>query len=227
MKLGDIIWFFVLSIIVVFILGSEKIAFLSDHGLTFRALTANYPYIMGFFKVAILATMGELLAIRIATSDWKKPNGMLMKSFVWGLLGLGFVIAFPLFAGGVKALMTAHLMPDFGNNIFMTALLTSAFMNLVFGPTFMCGHRITDTYIDLAGGKISNLSKVSLAQVTGTIDWNGLIGFVLVKTIPIFWIPAHTITFCIPPEYRVVMAAMLSICLGVILSYAKRKQATK
>jgi hypothetical protein len=43
------------------------------------------------------------------------------------------------------------------------------------------------------------------------------------KTIPLFWIPAHTITFSLPPEYRVLMASFLSIALGGILAFAKRR----
>jgi hypothetical protein len=53
-------------------------------------------------------------------------------------------------------------------------------------------------------------------------------GFVFKKTIPFFWIPAHTITFLLPPELRVLFAAALGIVLGVILALAslKRNEAT-
>ena len=59
--------------------------------------------------------------------------------------------------------------------------------------------------------------------MTNRIDWNGFVSFVVVKTIPLFWIPAHTVTFMLAPEYRVVVAAFLSIALGGILSFAKKK----
>ena len=55
------------------------------------------------------------------------------------------------------------------------------------------------------------------------INWDDFISFVLVKTIPIFWIPAHTITFLLPPEHRVLSAAFLSTALGGILAFAKKK----
>ena len=77
-------------------------------------------------------------------------------------------------------------------------------MNLSFAPTMMAFHRITDTFIDLKVGNEGE--KVTLGQVVKKIDWDGFVSFVLVKTIPIFWIPAHTITFLLPPEYRVLMA---------------------
>ncbi|GAB1473896.1 hypothetical protein MASR2M69_13370 [Bacteroidota bacterium] len=40
--------------------------------------------------------------------------------------------------------------------------------------------------------------------------------FVVGKTIPLFWIPAHTITFLLPDTYKVIFAASLSIVLGLI-----------
>jgi hypothetical protein len=36
-----------------------------------------------------------------------------------------------------------------------------------------------------------------------------------------FWIPAQTVTFSLPPEFRILIAALLSICLGVILALAR------
>ena len=49
--------------------------------------------------------------------------------------------------------------------------------------------------------------------------------FVVGKTIPFFWIPAHTVTFLLPPEYRVFVAALLSIALGLILALASSRHA--
>jgi len=68
--------------------------------------------------------------------------------------------------------------------------------------------------------------SATLSDVVKRIDWDGFISFVLVKTIPIFWIPAHTITFLLPSEYRVLWAAFLSIALGAILAFAKKKKQT-
>jgi hypothetical protein len=45
-------------------------------------------------------------------------------------------------------------------------------------------------------------------------------GFVFKKTIPLFWFPAHTITFLLPAHLQVLFAAVLSIFLGIILSVA-------
>ena len=107
--------------------------------------------------------------------------------------------------------------------IVLKAFYTSAIMNLAFAPTFMAFHRYTDTLIDMVCGEGRKMDGISLPEVTDRIDWRGFIGFVVLKTIPFFWIPAHTVTFLLPPEYRILVAALLSIALGAILAYAKRK----
>jgi hypothetical protein len=98
-------------------------------------------------------------------------------------------------------------------------------MNLSFAPSMMGLHRITDTYADLRF--IEKQKNLKLKQVVGKVDWNNFISFVVFITIPGFWIPAHTVTFLLPPEYRVLMAAFLSIALGGILSFAKAKDLKK
>jgi hypothetical protein len=195
----------------------------------FMSATAAHPYLMGFVKVSILATMGELLAVMISNGEFKLPKGIVYRFIIWGFLGMTFVIVFDLFANGVmgsmkKGILLPSIKTDSLSGKFIFAFFTSTFMNLAFAPTFMAFHRVTDTFIDLGEGKLSKIVKVKLSEVVKTIDWNGYIGFVVVTTIPIFWIPAHTITFMLPPEYRVLMAAFLSIALGAILATAKRKK---
>jgi hypothetical protein len=218
-KKKDLIWLGILFVI----------GFLLMYPLTNEIYTtANkaHPYIMGFIKVSILATMGEVLALRIVTGDYKKPVGIIYKFIVWGFLGMGFVIAFDIFANGVTGSMKKGLLPSGVADTFSAKLLfaffTSAFMNLIFAPTFMTVHRLTDTFIDLGQGQFSKIKRVKLKAVTDKIDWYGFMSFVVFKTIPMFWIPAHTITFLLPGEYRVLMAALLSLVLGVILAYSKR-----
>lgn len=214
MKKGDLIWISGLLAFVAFVV------YPPTHAI-FNAATVSHPYLMGFTKFFILATMGELMAIRIVTGDYKKPVGLLQRAVIWGIIGFGIVAIFGIFSGGVTGLVEKGLLPGKGNAI-LTAFFISAFMNTCFAPAMMIGHRITDTWIDLAyAGKGK---KVTLKDITSTIDWNNLVGFVLFKTIPFFWIPAHTITFLLPAEYRVLMAAFLSIALGAILAFSKRKK---
>lgn len=220
MKKGDLLWIGGLLAVIAFLL-------IPTTHEVFISMTTNHPYIMGFIKVAILATMGEVLAIRIVAGDYSTPVGVIWRMIIWGFLGMAFALVFPLFAGGVAAAKAGGLLPAFAEGSFaatlFTAFMISCCMNIIFAPTMMGFHRLTDTYIELANGKLGNLKNVSLGQVTRAIDWKGLVGFVYFKTIPVFWIPAHTITFLLPAEYRVLMAAFLSIALGGILAFAKRR----
>jgi len=217
MKKYDLLWLF--SIIVVFML----LIFPSTHSI-FIAATASHPFLMGFVKFAFLATMGELLALRLVQGEWKIPKGLLYKAFIWGFLGMTIVLVFDVYATGVAGSIKKGLLPSLGGNLGF-AFLTSALMNCLFAPTFMAFHRITDTYIDLGKGKLSLILKVKLSEVIKHIDWDGYVRFVVLKTIPFFWIPAHTVVFILPAEYRVLAAAFLSIALGGILAFAKKRSA--
>jgi hypothetical protein len=186
----------------------------------FVAATGAHPYLVGFAKFLVLATMGELLAVRIAAGAWKAPRGLVYRALVWGLLGAAIVLVFEVFASGVGAAQAKGLLPFAGSRPAF-AFFVSAVMNLSFAPAMMLAHRLTDTLIDMKCE--SPGSRVALGDIALRIDWKGFVGFVLFRTIPFFWIPAHTITFLLPPEYRVLAAALLSIALGAILAFAKRR----
>jgi hypothetical protein len=223
MKKYDFLWLAVLAGITIFLVAPDT------HRIFFT-LSAAHPYLMGFAKFLVLASMGELLAIRITSGDWKVPAGMAYRAVIWGLIGMLIVIVFEFFSSGVLSAMKKGLLPAFGDGLghrLAFAFFTSAFMNGLFAPTFMAAHRVTDTFIDLGNGRWREMRRVTLSQVTAKIDWRGFLGFVVGKTIPFFWIPAHTITFLLPPEYRILAAAFLSIALGGILAFAKRKAAVR
>jgi hypothetical protein len=199
------------------------LAFLLLYPLTrdlFIGFTSAHTYLGGFIKFAILATLGELLAIRIVTGGWTMPKGVGYRMVVWGFLGMAIVLVFTIYSSGVGSAMERVLLPG-QDSALAFAFLTSTIMNLTFGPVMMVFHRITDTYIDLRYR--GNLQRIRLADVMETIDWRGFYSFVLCKTIPLFWIPAHTITFLVAPEYRVLLAAALSVALGLILAFSKKK----
>lgn len=194
----------------------------------FVANSASHPLIMAFIKFFVLGTMGEVLGGRIVAGDWKKPVGLFWRAVVWGLLGIIISMAFTIFSTGVTALIAKGMLPMFAEGTMgakvLTAFFISLFMNAIFAPPMMGAHKITDTYIDLAGGQLGKMSSVKLSEVVDAIDFQGLVGFVFFKTIPFFWVPAHTITFLLPPVYRVLMAAFLGIALGAILGFAKKKK---
>lgn len=188
--------------------------------------TRAHPYAMGFLKFAILASLGELLAIRVVAGAWKLPAGPAWRVVVWGLLGAALALLFPVYATGVPAAIGAGLLPVLPGTLgakVATAFWVSTVMNLSWGVALMLLHRLTDTWLDLAGGALARVPSVGIEAVAAAIDWKGFLGFVLLKTIPLFWIPAHTVTFLLPPELRVLFAAFLSLSLGGILAFAKRR----
>jgi hypothetical protein len=135
---------------------------------------------------------------------------------------MAIVLMFEVFAAGVTSAMAEGLLPGRESKLAF-AFSVSATMNLTFGPALMFLHRMTDTFIDLtyeAGAR-----RVGLRDVVRRIDWPGFVSLVLLKTIPFFWIPAHTVTFLLPAELRVLAAALLSMALGAILAFAKRRTA--
>jgi hypothetical protein len=202
---------------------------------------AAHPYIWSFIKFAVLATIGECIGLRIRTGNYyTKGFGILPRAFVWGILGLMIKAAFVIFAAGAP-MMLASLgvkfpaeLPNPGailsQSIFVShswlqvlaAFTFSATMNVFFAPMFMTLHKITDAHIGETGGSIVKFftHKIRFGYHLKNMNWDVMWGFVFTKTIVFFWIPAHTINFLLPPEFRVLVAAILGIVLGIILAVA-------
>ena len=212
MKKGDIIWLILILAIVFFLLIPQT----RD---MFELATNAHPYLMGFIKFAILATMGEFLTLRIVNKKWKKPVGVPYRIIVWGFLGVVIVLVFDLFNSGVKEMLSNGMLPGKSSG-FTLAFFTSLLMNSFFAPTMMAFHSITDAYIDLSHKQ--NKSILNLKEVISAIRWHHFVSFVVLKTIPFFWIPAHTIVFLLPDTYRIITAAFLSVALGAILAFANK-----
>ncbi|HOM68122.1 MAG TPA: hypothetical protein PLA02_06005 [Brevefilum fermentans] len=213
--LTDLLWMLVLLLITAFLV-------IPHTRQIFIQLTNNHPYGMGFIKFAILASMGELLALRLAAGAWEKPGGFVFKVIVWGVIGVLITFMFSLYSAGVTAILQPATPPNGFLSALLIAFLTSATMNLTFGIVFMAAHRISDAYIELR----LHHKKPSFHDLVQTIDWNAFITFVVGKTIPLFWVPAHTIVFMLPNYLRVIVAAYLSIALGMILAYSKHRKGT-
>ncbi|MEX1377747.1 MAG: hypothetical protein AB1Z23_09805 [Eubacteriales bacterium] len=214
-RLGDLVWLLAAAAFFsIFVIPQTKEVSM--------AFIGNHPFIAGFIKYFILASMGELLAQRIAIGEWKKTKGFVPKAFFWGIIGVVITFMFTLFPFGVQAMIDKGLIPIAAGYVgtLLTAFYTSIVANCAFGPIFMAVHRISDAKIEAAADK----KKMSIMDAVRSIDWVEFIRFIVGKTIPIFWVPALTITFLIPTEYRILFAAALSIALGVILTVAKRKK---
>jgi len=212
--------------------------FLSEPVFQFyNAFNKEHGMITSFIKFAILATMGESLGLRIKSGVYNKTGfGLIPRAIVWGLLGLTINMAFIIFAKGAPQFL-AYLGVDLGVAVpedvlkgnmsaikLLAAFTISATMNLIFAPIMMTLHKITDTHITNNGGTIAGLFKpIKMKEIFVNLNWDIQWSFVFKKTIPFFWIPAHTITFMLPAEYRVLFAALLGIVLGVLLSVASLK----
>jgi len=203
----------------------------------------DYWLITSFLKFALLSTLGESLGLRIGEGVYNKPGfGLIPRAIVWGFLGIGIKMAFVIFATGTPTLLSNFFglknaaesmkVPDFidaidaglGGSRLITAFAISTFMNLIFAPVFMTLHKITDSHILSHQGKLKGFfSPIAFGKIFPSLNWFVQWDFVFKRTIPFFWIPAHTITFLLPPQYRLVFAAMLGVVLGMLLAIAAQK----
>ncbi len=192
------------------------------------------PMSMAFLKFGILATFGEVLGLRIKTGKYTSPGfGLMPRAIVWGFLGMWIAAAMGIFRSGVPAFMDKfavfHGMAeamggDFSGMKLLGAFFISLMMNTSFAPVFMTLHKITDSHISNLEGKISCLwNPIPIRKIIPNLNWDVQWNFVFKKTIPFFWIPAHTITFILPAHFQVLFAALLGVALGVILSIATIK----
>ena len=187
MKKGDFIWgALFLAFCVVLVIPSSREAFI--------AFTDTYKLIGGFLKFSILASMGGMLATRVGTGEWTFSSYFLTRAVIWGLFGMLITMIFTIYATGVVKLQEVGLLPFEGASLAF-AFFTATLMNVTFAPTFMYAHRITDTYLDMRHEAVQD---ITLTKIVQRIDTVGFVTFVVMKTIPIFWIPAHTLTFLLP-----------------------------
>ena len=229
MKRQDLLFALVmLAIFLPFFLFEPAYAWYTD-------FNGNHPMVMAFLKFGILATLGEMLGCRISTGNYTTPTfGVVPRMVVWGVLGVVISMAMTVFSIGIPGFIAKmggeELVVAFGTEgiswgKFVVALSISVMMNTFFAPVFMTFHKITDTHIAECGGSVKALFKpIPMRRLISTLNWERQWGFIFKKTIPLFWYPAHTITFMLPAEYRVLFAALLGVALGVILAIGARKK---
>lgn len=217
-----------LAIFVPFFLSPELYAW-------YKTFNAEHAMIMAFLKFGILSTLGEMLGCRISTGSYTHQTfGMLPRMVVWGLLGMAISMAMTVFSAGIPAFITnmggSELVASFyaeglSWGKFVVALAISVMMNTFFAPVFMTFHKITDAHIAECGGSLKALiTPIPMQRLIKGINWDVQWGFIFKKTIPLFWYPAHTITFMLPGELRVLFAALLGVALGVILAIGLKKK---
>lgn len=200
----------------------------------YQEFNTEHGMAMSFIKFAILSTMGELLGLRISTGNYyQRGFGIIPRALVWGILGMGINMAFIIFSTGVPAVVAymgvshpeALMQGSLCIEKVALALAISTTLNCIFAPVFMTLHKITDTHILATGGTLRGFfTPFRMGETMQHLNWRVQWGFVFKKTIPLFWIPAHTITFLLPGESRVLFAALLGVALGVILAIANRRK---
>lgn len=200
----------------------------------YKSFNASHGMVMSFLKFAILSTLGEMIGLRISAGVYThKTFGIIPRMVVWGFLGMGINMAMIVFSKGVPLFMEYMGMEDashiingeFGVSKVIIALAISVAMNTIFAPVFMTFHKITDTHIGNCKGSVRTLiTPIPMTRIITGLNWAVLWSFVFKRTIPLFWYPAHTITFLLPPEMRVLFAAFLGIVLGVLLAVAALKK---
>ena len=216
--------------------------FLSEQIYNFyRDFNHDHPFLISFIKFAILSTLGEVIGLRIRTGKYNTPGfGILPRAIVWGVLGVGIKMAFIIFGQGAPRMLAVMglqfpydnpadiLANSFPEGIswlqLLTAFAVSVTMNTFFAPVFMTVHKITDTHILNNGGTLRGFfTPIPFGRIMQEMNWKVQWSFVFKRTIPLFWYPAHTITFLLPADFRILFAALLGIALGVILSIASLK----
>jgi hypothetical protein len=224
MKKQDLIFFSIIVLIFLPFVISDPLY------RSYTQFNSSHGFLMSFLKFAILASYGEVLGLRIRTGRYDlKGFGLLPRIIVWGFLGLAIKAAFILFSAGAPAILS-YLGMDHPADVLagemswgklLVAFTVSLTLNLTFSPVLMTFHRISDTHIMLNGGELrSFFIQPDIRSILTGFDWNMHWGFVLKRSIPLFWIPAHTITFLLPVDFQILFAAMLGVVLGVILAFA-------
>lgn len=211
---GDLLWFLLLFCWILLLLVPSARSY-------FISATESRPYMGGFIKFAILATMGDLMGVRILNAHWVIPKNLYQKMIVWGVIGMMVTLVFSVYMGGVAFAQSIGRLP-FDGYVLAHAFLGSLIMNVTFGPMMYIYHMYGDKLIE----SIFSNKKVTVRELVDNTDWYTLVSFSWLKTCIFIWIPCHTIVFLLPSEYRVLASAFLSILLGLIIAYSKKDKRT-
>ncbi|MBM7558770.1 hypothetical protein [Marinitoga litoralis] len=161
------------------------------------------PLVSAMIQFAILGTAGDVVS-KIITKNKISIFKVIYSIFVWGILGVIIKFAFTGFNGFVSELVAHNYLPS--GKIYQ-AFFKSLFTNAFFGPWLIVIHRFLD-----------NLSKLK-------VPTDGIKGAML--TLLWFWLPAHTVTFSLPIEWQITLAAVWSFVLGLILGFFSNKKNKK
>lgn len=164
------------------------------------------PLLSAAIQFAILGTLGEIISFSLQKSRFSLPGTgwqIAGKILAWALLGIIIKYGFAGMKGFTQALLDHDLLPAFFGGGIGRAFAVSLFTNILFGPQMMAFHRLEDNLI------LGEKGFAGITRAWWTLIW--------------FWIPAHTITFSLPADYQIGLAAVWSLALGIILGASKAK----
>lgn len=174
---------------------------------SYRLWVLAHPYLSAAIQFGLLGTLGELVAASLKARRPTlpcTPLQLLLKVLAWALLGLVIKAGFVGMKGFTRALLDHHILPAFLSSGIGWAFSLSTLTNLFFGPQMMLFHRLEDNLI------LRRRGFEGMMPAIRTLVW--------------FWIPAHTLTFSLPPEFQVGLAALWSLALGVILGLGSSRR---
>lgn len=167
---------------------------------------AANPLIAAAIQFGLLGTLGEIISHTIVSRRPGLPctiGQLLAKILGWAVLGLIIKYGFTGMKGFTGALVQHHLLPAFCATGIGWAFAVSVLTNTFFGPQMMAFHRLTDNLILRRSG------FAGIQRAWWTLLW--------------FWIPAHTLTFSLPHDYQIGLAAIWSVVLGIIMGLSAQK----
>jgi hypothetical protein len=166
------------------------------------------PLTSAAIQFAILGTLGETISRSLQHHRWTLPGTpvqVVQKLLAWAVLGVVIKYGFVGMRGFVSSLIEHNLLPQAFSGGLLGAHALSVATNLMFGPQMMFFHRIEDNLI------VQQWNWTGLRKAWLTLLW--------------FWIPAHTLTFMLPREYQIGLAAVWSVALGVIMGLTTPRMA--
>ena len=162
------------------------------------------PLLSAAIQFAVLGTLGEILSESAKKRKLAIPctvPQLLGKVIAWALLGIIIKYGFAGMKGFTRALLEHGMLPQVFASGIGWAFGVSVLTNIFFGPQMMFFHRLEDNLI------LWEWNMKGLSKAWWTLIW--------------FWIPAHTVTFSLPLEYQIGLAALWGMVLGVILGASK------
>lgn len=163
------------------------------------------PLLSAAIQFAVLGTLGEILSVSAVKKKLALPGNLfqtLGKVLAWALLGIIIKYGFAGMKGFTRTLIDHGMLPQLLSSGLGWAFAVSVLTNLFFGPQMMFFHRLEDNLI------LWKWNMAGIQKAWWTLIW--------------FWIPAHTVTFALPKEYQIGLAALWGMALGVILGLSKK-----